>query len=135
MIVLYLDKKHHQQSLYLLHVPNNQAFAYYGSSDRSCISILLFKWSVMYLYTTVQVISHVFVYYSSSERSCICILRFKWEVMYLHTTVQVISHVFVYYSSCERSCIYILRFKCVVYKYMTDHLNSSIEIHDRSLEP
>ena len=29
----------------------------------------------MYLYTTVQVISHVFVYYCSSDQSCICVLR------------------------------------------------------------
>jgi hypothetical protein len=49
-------------------------FAYYGSSERSCICILRFKWSVMYLYTTVQVSGHVFVYNGSSERSCICIL-------------------------------------------------------------
>jgi hypothetical protein len=37
MIVLYFDKKTHQQSLYLLHIPNYQAFAYYGSSERLCI--------------------------------------------------------------------------------------------------
>jgi hypothetical protein len=140
----------------------------------------LFKWSVMYLYTTVQVISnvfvyyvqvisHVFVYYSSSDQSCICILRFKKTVLYLHTavqvishvlytTVQMISHVFVYYGSSDQSCICILWFKwsvmnlyttvqvishtntwlitwTIVYKYVTDHLNCSIQIHDWSLEP
>jgi hypothetical protein len=85
----------------------------------------------MYLYSTVQVISHVFVFYRSSvqscicilrssDQSCICILRFKWEVMYLYTTVQVISHVFVYYGSSDQSCICILPFKCsVMYLYTT----------------
>ena len=89
----------------------SHVFVYYGSSKKSCICILRFKWSVMYLYTTVQVRSHVFVYYGSSDQSCICILRFKWSVMYLYTTVQVISHVFVYYGSSKKSCICILRFK------------------------
>jgi hypothetical protein len=78
---------------------------------QALICILRLKWSVMYLYTTVQVISHVFVYYCSSDQSCICIVRFKWSVMYLYTTVQVISHVFVYYGSSDQSCICILRFK------------------------
>ena len=43
-------------------------FVYYGSSERSCICILRFKWEVMYLYTTVQVRGYLFVYYGSSER-------------------------------------------------------------------
>jgi hypothetical protein len=63
----------------------------------------------MYLYTTVEVISHVFVYHGSSERSCMCILWFKLSVMYLYTTVQVSGHVFVYYGSSDQSCICILR--------------------------
>jgi hypothetical protein len=120
----------------------SHVFVYYGSSNQSCIFILQFKWSVMYLHTTVQVtvmylytmvqvISHVFVYYGSSDQSCIsilrfseqsfmCILQFKWSDMYLYTMVQVISHVFTW---------------TVVCKYMTDHLNRSIQIHDCSLEP
>ena len=94
-------------------------FAYYGSTERSCICILRFKWAVMYLYTTgqvsvmylyttvqvsgnvfvyyVQVSGNVFVYYGSSEQYCICILRFKWAVMYLYSTVHVRGHVFVCY--------------------------------------
>ena len=111
-----------------------------------------FKWSVMYLYNTVQVITHVFVYYGSSERSCICIirfkwsvcicilrfkwsvmfciLRFKWSVMYLYITVQVISHVFVYYGSSERSCICILLFKwAVMYLYNTVQVISHVFVY------
>jgi hypothetical protein len=61
----------------------SHVFAYYGSSDQSCICIVRFKWAIMYLHTTVQVISHVFAYYWSSDHSCFCILRFKWAVMYL----------------------------------------------------
>jgi hypothetical protein len=121
----------------------SHVFGYYSSSDQSCICILRFKWSVMYLYTTVQMIGHVFAYYSSSDQSCICILRFKWSVMYLYTTVQVISHVFGYYGSSERSCICILRFKwSVMYLYTTVQVirhvwshERSIQIHDWSLEP
>jgi hypothetical protein len=56
---------------------SGHVFAYYGSSEQSCICILRFKRVVMYLHTTVQVSSHAFVYYGSSERSCICVLRFK----------------------------------------------------------
>jgi RNA-binding protein YhbY len=112
---------------------------YYGSSERTCICILRFKWEVMYLYTTVQLRGHVFVYYGWSERLCICILRLKWAVMYLYTTVQVRGHVFVYYGSSERSCICILRFMSltwtIVYKYITAHLNRSIQMNDLSLEP
>jgi hypothetical protein len=111
----------------------------------------LITWTVVYKYMTAhlnrcilrfKVYGHVFAYYASSERSCICILRFKWSVMYLHTPFQVIRPVFAYCSSSERSCICILRLKfAVMYLlttlqvYMTDHLNRSIQIHDRSLEP
>jgi hypothetical protein len=56
---------------------SGHVFVYNGSSERSCICILRFKLTVMYLYTAVQEISHVFVYYCSSKRSCICILLFK----------------------------------------------------------
>jgi hypothetical protein len=83
----------------------------------------------MYLYTTVEVISHVFVYYGSSERSCISLLRssdqscifillFKWSVMYLYIMVQVSGHVLEYYGSSD-----------------PDHLTHRIQIYDRSLEP
>ena len=101
---------------------SGHVFVYYGSSDKSSICILWFKWSVMYLYTTVQVSDHLFVcydssdqscivYYGSSDQSCICILWFKWSVMHLYTTVQVSGHVFVYYGSSDQSCICILWFK------------------------
>jgi hypothetical protein len=113
--------------------------------------MLRFKWSVMYLYTTVQVISHVFVNYFSSDHSCISIKIHDWSleqqntnvwlptstvvyknitdhlnssiVMYLYTTVQVSGHVFVYYGSNERSCICILRFKWSVM-----YLNTTVQV-------
>jgi hypothetical protein len=108
----------------------SHVFLYYGSSDQSCISILRFKWSVMYLYSPVQVFSHVFVCYSSSDQSCICILRFKWSVMYFYTTVQVISHEFVYYSSSVQSGIFILWFKwSVMYFYATVQVISHVFVY------
>jgi hypothetical protein len=127
-------------------------FVFYGSSDQSCIFILLssdqscicmlqfkwsvmylyttFKWSVMYLYSTVQMSGHVFAYFCSSEQSCICILRLNWSVMYFYTTIQVISHVFVYYCSSGQSYTNTWPLTwIVVCKYITDHLNSSIKRH------
>jgi hypothetical protein len=38
-------------------------FVYYGSSERSCICILLLRRAVMYLYTTVEMRGHVFADY------------------------------------------------------------------------
>ena len=64
----------------------------------------------MYLYTTVQVISHVFVCYVVSPLSLSTIFLLDFA-LYLYTTVQVSSHAFVYYGSSERSCMCILRFK------------------------
>jgi hypothetical protein len=59
--------------------------------------------------------------------------------MYLYTTVQVSGHVFVYYGWSERLYIcmnkYMTAILNVVYKYMTAHLNRSIQIHDLSVEP